>query len=165
MFFIPKCTFNAHVPLQYYIFYTSITYFICLIALIPDTTLNLMGNFVVYTKIIRFELKRDEMMWSNNGLVRDGIIQKNPSSVRQMKICKQKCNKCWSKNECFGNQVNRKRYNENNNKPTPYLFACINIFSSLLYIGRVLYFGFFFYSIHRIFFFFVITEKFIKEFK
>lgn len=39
--------------------YISIKHFICLIALIPDTTLNLMGNFV-FTKIIRFELKRDE---------------------------------------------------------------------------------------------------------
>lgn len=106
------------------LFYFNISikhYFMFLIALIPDTTSNSMGNFV-FTKIIRFELKRDENICYME--VRDGIYTKK--NHQRWKYVNKVQQICWSKNECFGDQVNRKRHNENNNKPTPYLFAfCI----------------------------------------
>lgn len=50
------------------LFLSNISHF--LIALIPDTTFNLMGNFV-FTNISRSELERDEMIWCVE--VRDGM--------------------------------------------------------------------------------------------
>lgn len=50
-----------------------------LIALIPDTTLNLMGNFM-FTKIIslRIETRRNDVLYNNTNGIQN-----------QMKICKQ----------------------------------------------------------------------------